>query len=75
MISLLSAGQRRERLDKYGTKTRSESLLDLRAAAATPPSRRRKNDLPQLGEEEEEEDQRGYEITADTATFAKFNGY
>ncbi len=58
-VSILSEGERRERREKYGTKTRSESLLDLKAAAATPPSRRRRGKtMPELGEEEEEETER-----------------
>ncbi len=57
LVSILSEGERRERREKYGTKTRSESVMDLRAAASTPPSRRRR-DLSGVAEEREEEGER-----------------
>ncbi len=57
LVSLLSPDDLREREEKYGTKTRSESLMDLRAAAATPPSQRRSRALEGLAEEEQEEEE------------------
>ena len=44
----------REREQKFGTKTKRESLLDLREAAQTPPFQRRKKSLNSINEEEEE---------------------
>ena len=53
--------ERQDREDKYDTRTKRESMLDLRAAAATPPFQRRKKSLNSIREEdfEEGEQQRG----------------